>query len=200
MTKMFDVRNSGSFRRLRDTEKVATSIFFNQPLHIPGILQEPAYAQEAIAGIAGLPADDPEVVERVQVRNERHAEFLKRLQGENAPQVHVVLDEGVLRRAAAGSAAMRTQIEHLIEVSRKPTVQIGIIPLAHGVHPGMAGPFEVYDTADHSLVFVESAEGDAIVDGDPERISLYRDLVGTLMSKAASGEEARALMSELAGR
>src|SRR5437867_3628619 len=122
MTKMFDVRKSNAFRRLRDMEKVAQSIFYNSPLYVPGFLQEPAYAQEMICGISGLPAEDPEAVERIAVRNARHTAFIERLQGNNAPQVHVVIDESVLRRAPVGSDIMRRQIEHLIEVSRKPAV------------------------------------------------------------------------------
>jgi hypothetical protein len=197
MTKMFDVRNSDPFRRLREAEKVAQSIYGNLPLYLPGFLQVPAYAQEMICGISGLAADDPEAVERIAVRNERHSAFIQRLQGDDAPQVRVVLDEAVLRRAPVGSNTMRKQIEHLIDVSRKPTVQIGVIPLDYGPHPGLAGSFEVHDTADSSLVFFESAEGDRILDGDLDRIALYRELVDSLMNIAASGEEARTLMSKL---
>ncbi|MCU7727780.1 DUF5753 domain-containing protein [Actinoplanes sp. KI2] len=197
MTKMFDVRNSVEFRRLRDTERVAHSIFLNQPNFIPGVLQDPAYAQEMISRISGLPAGDAEVAERVQVREERHRAFLERLSGDDAPQVHVVLDESVLRRTHTGSDTMRKQIEHLIEVSRRPTVKLGILALDHGPHQGLAGSFEVHDTADTSLVFFEGAEGDRILEGDDDRIGLYRALVGSLMDIAASGEDARTLMAKL---
>lgn len=197
MTKMFDVGNSGAFRRLRDTERVARSIFHNAPLYVPGILQEPAYAQELICGISGLAATDAEAVERVRVRDERAAAFLARLRGDSAPRLHVVLDESVLRRAPIGSGPMRRQIEHLIEVSQLPSVRLGVIPLERGPHQGLAGSFEVYDTADGSLVFFEGAEGDRILEGDADRTALYRDLAVSLMDIAASGEEARTLMTKL---
>ncbi|MFI1990030.1 DUF5753 domain-containing protein [Actinoplanes sp. NPDC020271] len=199
MTKMFDVQNSGAFWRLHATEKVATSIFYNQPQLVPGVLQQPAYARAVIAGLSGLPVDDPEVIERLKVRNERHSAFLKRLEGANPPHVHVVLDEAVFRRSP-GSAVMREQIEHLIEISRKPTVQVGIIPAEREYHEGLAGMFEVHDTADGSIVFFEGAEGDRILDDDPDRIAGYRDMVGSLMGIAARGDEARRLMSKLIGR
>ncbi|WP_344935921.1 DUF5753 domain-containing protein [Actinoplanes nipponensis] len=197
MTKMFDVRNSDAFRRLRETEKVAGSIFYNAPLYVPGVFQEPAYAQDLICGISGLDPADAEAVERRDVRDERHGAFLERLRSDDPPQVHVVLDESVLRRAPAGSAAMRHQIEHLIEVSHLPTVRIGVIPLEHGPHRGLAGTYELYDAADGSLVFFEGAEGDRILDGDRDRIALYRELTNSLMDAAASGEEARTLMAKL---
>ena len=200
MTTMFDVRNSAAFRRLRETELVARAMFLNQPLFLPGILQEPGYAQAMIAGISGLPADDAEVVERVQVRRDRHTAFLKRLDEPDPPRVRVVLDESVLHRAPAGSGAMRAQLEHLIEISQRPTVELGILPLDHGPHPGLAGSFEVHDTAGDSLLFFEGAEGDRILDDDPARIGLYRDLAGALMARATSGDPARALMGGLISR
>ncbi len=196
MAKIFDVPNSVAFRRLREVENDAREIFANSPLFVPGPLQEPDYAQEVICGFSGLPATDAEVVGRVEVRRARHAAFLERLESDAAPQVHVVLDESVLRRGVAGPVKRR-QIEHLIELSRKPTVHIGVIPLEHGQHEGLAGPFEVHDLADDSLVFFEGAEGDSVLEGDPDRVALYREMVGRLMSVAATGEDARTLMAKL---
>lgn len=197
MPKLFDVHTSEPFLRLLDTEKTADSIFYNSPLHIPGLLQEPAYAEEMISGISGLATADPDVVERVRVRNERHAALLQRLEQADAPRVQVVLDESVLRRGA-GSATMRRQIEHLIEMSGKPTIRLGIMPLESGPHPGLAGSFELHDSANGSLVFFEGAEGDRIVD-DADRVAMYRELATSLMDIAVSGEQARALMSKLIG-
>ena len=197
MTKLFDVQKSDAFRRLCETERVAQRSFYNSPLHLPGPFQVPAYAEEMICGISGLSVSDQEAVERIRVRNERHAAFIERLHGGDPPQVQAVIDEAVLRRAPVGSDAMRRQIEHLIELSRKPTVDIGIIPMDHGPHQGLAGSFEVYDTARDSLVFFEGGEGDRILDDDTDRIALYRSLVSSLMDIAASDEAARTLMGKL---
>jgi len=197
MTKIFNVGSSVAFRELRDMERRARRIFFNSPLYVPGLFQEPAYAEEMICGISGLSAADPEAVERVKVRNDRHTAFLERLQGDDAPQVHAVLDESVLRRAPIGSRTMRNQIEHLIEISRKPTVNICVIPLDYGPHQGLAGSFEVHEAADSSLAFFEGGDGDHIVDDDLDRIALYRDLAISLTDIAASGEEARTIISKI---
>jgi hypothetical protein len=196
MTKMFDdLYDSEAFARLRDVEKVAQSIFYNAPSFLPGVFQLPAAAQETFAGVSGLPASDEKSADRVRLRNERHAAFLQRLDGADAPQVHVVIDESVLRRK---SAAKREQIEHLIELSRKPSVHIGVVPLEHGTHQGLAGTFEIHDTADGSLAFSEGPFGDAIVE-DSGRIDPLREKVRTLMGAAVSGDDARTLMSKLIG-
>jgi hypothetical protein len=199
MTKMFDVRNADAFRRLREAEKIARNVFLNQLRFVPGIFQVPAYAREVISGILGLAADDAEVVERMRIREERHSAFLERLQQAGAPEVHVVLDEAVLRRTPVGSSTMRQQIEHLIEISRRPTVRIGIMPLDHGPHQGLIGSFEGYDTEQGSLVFFEGADDDRVLE-DAARVAGYRDLAGSLMSSATSGEDARVLMSKLIHR
>ncbi len=198
MTKLFDVRASKPFHRLLDTEKTSESIFYNAPLHVPGLLQEPAYVEEMICGITGLVSADPEAVERVRVRNERHAAFLERLEQDNAPQVQVVLDESVLRRGRPDSAAMRRQIEHLIEVSRRPTVRIGVMPLESGPHPNLVGSFELHDSVNGSLVFFEGAEGDRILE-DVDRVAMYWEFASSLMDIAVHGEQARTLMSKLIG-
>lgn len=199
MTKMLDVRLSDAFRRYQVTEKVARTIFFNACLHLPGVLQQPGYAEDMILGITSLPAGDAEAVERVHVRNKRHAAFLERLDGDDAPEVHVVIDESVLHRAPAGSAAMRAQIEHLIGISRKPTVEIGVIPLSHGPHPGLIGSFDVLDTTDGGLVFFEGAHGDEIAD-DADEVAFYRARAQSLMKMAKTGDDARKLLSNLLDR
>jgi hypothetical protein len=194
MGKMLDVRLSDAFRRLQEAEKIARSIFYNSPLHVPGPLQVPGYAEEMITGVTLLPAGDAEAKERVDVRNQRHAALLERLDGDDAPEVHAVIDESVLRRARPGSEVMRTQIEHLIEVSRKPSVQIGVIPLAHGPHPGLIGSFEVHAGTDGALVFFEGAHGDELAD-DADQVTFYRARVDSLIQIAKSGDDARKLLS-----
>ncbi|WP_133872752.1 DUF5753 domain-containing protein [Paractinoplanes brasiliensis] len=199
MTKMFDnLHDSEAFRRLRDAERVARTVFYNAPYLVPGVLQVPAYAEESFLGISGLAASDERATDRVRLRNERHAAFIKRLESHDAPQVNVVIDESVLRRMRAGSDATRKQIEHLIELSRKPNVRIGVVPFELGAHPGLAGNFEVHDSVDGSLAFSEGPFGDDIEDDD-ERIDAYRQKVGALMSVAVTGDDARALMAKLIG-
>jgi hypothetical protein len=194
--KTFAVADSDAFQRLREKERTARDIFWNQPLHIPGPFQEPAYAEVLISGILGLPAGHAEVSERLRIRNQRHTALLARLQGDDAPRVHAVIDESALRRSPAGSDATRRQIEHLIEISQRPTVRIGVMPLDRGPHRGLLGSFLILD----DVAFAEGAMGDQIIEGDADRVASYRDLVSSLMDEAATGEDARTLMGKLIGR
>jgi hypothetical protein len=199
MTKLYDVRNSDAYRRLRDTEQIARHIFVNQPNLVPGLLQVPAYSLEVICRMQGLAADDPEAAALEAIRDKRRTTFAERLRGAEAPHVTAVIDESVLQRAVAGSAAAHQQVRHLHEMSMLETVHLGIIPMSHGPHPGLVGGFEVHVAPDGTIVFFEDAEGDRILDDDRPRIQLYRETVESLMTVAASGDDARALLKRLGG-
>src|SRR4051794_12472139 len=113
MTKLYDVRKSDAYRRLRDTEQIAEHIFVNQPMYVPGLLQVPAYSFEIICRMQGLTADDPEAAALEAIRDKRRTTFAERLRGAEAPHVTAVIDEAVLQRAVAGSAAAQQQVRHL---------------------------------------------------------------------------------------
>ncbi|ONF66384.1 helix-turn-helix domain-containing protein [Amycolatopsis keratiniphila] len=46
------------------------------------------------------------------------------------------LDEAVLRRQVGGPRVMANQLQHLIEVAERPTVELRVIPFAAGAYPG----------------------------------------------------------------
>jgi hypothetical protein len=168
-------------------------------MYVPGLLQVPAYSLEVICGMQGLAADDPEAAALEAIRDKRRTTFAERLSGAEAPHITAVIDESVLQRAVAGSAAAHQQVRHLHEMSMLETVHLGIIPTSHGPHPGLVGGFEVHVAPDSAIVFFEDAEGDRILDDDRPRIQLYRETVEALMTVAASGDDARALLKRLGG-
>ncbi|WP_371688697.1 Scr1 family TA system antitoxin-like transcriptional regulator [Micromonospora sp. KC207] len=48
-----------------------------------------------------------------------------------------LLDEAVLRRALGGPRVMARQLRHLVEAAERPTVTLGVVPLAVGGHTGL---------------------------------------------------------------
>jgi hypothetical protein len=55
--------------------------------------------------------------------------------------LHVVVDEAALRRPIGGTAVMRAQLKHLIEISQRPSVTIQVLPFKMGGHSAVGGPF-----------------------------------------------------------
>ncbi len=107
---------------------------------IPGILQTEDYAR-ALAYAAPTPEPAAATERRIQLRMARQA-VLRR---DDPPQLRVVLDEAVVRRMVGGQDVMRTQLEHLIEISTAPNVDIMLLPFEVGAHAGCDGRFILMD-------------------------------------------------------
>jgi len=60
------------------------------------------------------------------------------------PELHVVLDEAVLRRPVGSVAVMRHQLERLLEWIERPNVVLQILRFAAGEHAGMDGSFVIF--------------------------------------------------------
>jgi hypothetical protein len=118
-------------------EDDASSIREWSPQVVPGLLQTEEYAREVIR--AGWPGDEAGVHRRVQARMIRKA-LLGRTDPP-APALTAVLDEAVLRRSIGGRDVMHAQLRALIDASRRPNVEIRILPFDVGTHKGLDGPF-----------------------------------------------------------
>ena len=192
--KMIDARGPGAFDQLMKLEQVSAQIFYSQPMFLPGVLQSEGYAREVISGIAGLGPEDRAVAERVRVRMNRAATFRERLDGDEPPHVWAVIDEAVLRRTR-NAETMREQIDHLLELSKKDTVHLAILPLDAGPTLCLGGTFEVHEVAGgEAWVFFEGRPQDEIVGTDAEH---YRDLVETMLASAVSDAKAESLLIKI---
>src|ERR1700759_3710937 len=105
---------------------------------VHGLFQTEDYARAVtMLGHTSAPAD--EIERRVSLRPNRQA----LLTGPDPPQVWTVIDEGALRRPVGGSAVMRAQLDHLVEVSGLRHVTIQIVPFSRGGHAAAGGSFTV---------------------------------------------------------
>nr|WP_246017087.1 DUF5753 domain-containing protein [Micromonospora pisi] len=105
---------------------------------MPGLLQTEAYARALFrtGGLSGARLD-----EKVAERMSRQA-ILDR---ENPPEMFLVLDEMVLRRICGGHDVMSHQIEHLLAQMERPNIHVSVIPVDHGIYPGLQGGFIIAD-------------------------------------------------------
>jgi hypothetical protein len=105
---------------------------------VHGLFQTEDYARAVtMLGHTSAPAD--EIERRVSLRLNRQ----DLLNGPDPPQVWTVIDEGALRRPVGGSAVMRAQLDHLVEVSRLRHVTIQVVPFSRGGHAAAGGSFTV---------------------------------------------------------
>jgi transcriptional regulator with XRE-family HTH domain len=104
-------------------EESASRILAYELQFVPGLLQTEEYVLAlASHGRPDLATD--EVRRRVALRLQRQ----KILHRPGAPKLWVVIDESVLHRPIGGRAALRRQLDHLLEITRMPHVTLQVMP------------------------------------------------------------------------
>jgi transcriptional regulator with XRE-family HTH domain len=156
---------------------------------IPGLLQTESYMTAVMTGVRrerGTETDD--VAEAVAERIGRQGYLLQ-----PGRQFVFLIEEPVLRFRPYGPDNQRDQLTHLLTAMRLPTVLLAVIPL-DADRRGLRAR-ESFDITDSSLVTVEMLTGFLSLT-HPEEIHAYVTAFEQLLSIAARGSAARALIRE----
>jgi hypothetical protein len=166
-----------------DAEGKAHTLRIGQPIIVPGIIQTPAYARELFAAMG---MNDDQVSDYVQSRLSRQA-ILDRA---DPPSVVIVLDELALHRLIGTPETMREQLEHAIELSKRPNMHIHILPTRTGANAGLGGPIHLATGIGSPEVLLVGALIEDQVSADPalvRRASASFDAVrGDALNRADS--------------
>jgi transcriptional regulator with XRE-family HTH domain len=187
---------SARLLQLIETEGDASIIRTFEPLLVPGLLQTEEYAR-AVLGQFAAPTTPERIDAQVEVRM-RRPELLDR---DDPPLMFFILDEAVTRRMVGSAAVMRRQVRRLVELAGRPHVTIEIVPFSAGVHPGLQGPFVIYefpDPADDDVLFLENPLGDVISRDSPEEILRYRVAFEQLRKLSLGRDGSQAYLDDLA--
>ncbi len=150
-------------------EAAARTISAYQVLVVLGLLQTEDYARAVLRALR--PGLQPLDVEgRVEVRVRQQAILTR----PEPPRLHVVLDEGVLRRPVGSAAVMRRQLERLIEWSERPNITIQVLRFA---------------------VYLENTTNDFLVE-EADAVARYQLLFAHLCEQALGAEESRSFISK----
>ncbi|WFE31101.1 DUF5753 domain-containing protein [Micromonospora sp. WMMD975] len=153
------------FRPWVDIEREAVALRAFQLAWVPGLLQTEGYAR---ATFLGQPLTADEVTDLVAARLDRQG-ILNRQRG---PLYVVVLDEQVLRRAAAGDRPlMAAQVAHLAACAELPNVQLHVVPADTPTYPGLDGPFIIAELRDGSRVAHVDSQAQAQIIEQPSEIA-----------------------------
>lgn len=126
------------FHRVLDWDAALVAHRQFETLLVPGLLQTADYARALVSGIDPRLTQD-EVERRVAARLTRQ-QVLSRA---NPPQLHVILDAGVLERPVKAPQVMRHQLRRLVEAAEAPHVTIQVLPKSVGASPALEGPFSI---------------------------------------------------------
>ena len=134
-------------------ENDATTIQLFMPLILPGLLQTAAYAEALLRAGPRPPAWRRKSLES----RKRRREILDRADG-TAPELSAVVTEASLQYKWGAREDRREQVEHLIELAKRPNVNVRIQRFEDGPPVGMVSMVNIFGFRDDepSIVFVET--------------------------------------------
>lgn len=153
---------------------------------IPGLLQTKDYAT---AVMEHGPEDEarPERLDRmVDLRLARQCIFDRTKPAE----LSVVLDESVLRRQVGGQQILWGQLSHLIEASECRHIDIRVLRLESGWHPGVAGSFTLFEMPDPypDVAYVENLVGRTFLENE-HKVSQFREAYDCMHQTALGSQD-----------
>lgn len=167
---------------------------------IPGLLQTEDYARAIIGASRDTSTTGiSDGIERVVQARMARRTLLGR---ENAPALHVVLDEGVLQRQVGGRDVMRRQLSSLWDAAQRPNITLQILPFSAGAHAALLGSFIVLsyeDPADPDVPYSEGPFGDVYPEsaGESTRTNvMWNRIVDAALSPQRSAEVIAALIEQ----
>ena len=184
-----------SFGTFEPREAEATALYTFEHSFIPGLLQTKVYARAVLETFPGATEDI--VRERLAGRLSRQA-ILDR-DDPAPPVVCALVDQSALLREIGGPEAMRDQLLHLVDLSRRPNITVQVIPNT-GAHPGLLGAFTVAELADSPAILNVEDIADGRVTEDADTVSMvtlrFHSLRGDALSKGASRDLIESVVRE----
>ena len=175
------------FQSYLGLEAAASLIRTYEVQFVPGLLQTADYARSVVLLGHGRASAD-ELDRRVDLRMQRQ----KVLDRTDPVQLWAVIDEAVLRRSVGSRAAMRGQIEALIDATQRKSVQLQVVPFEVGGHSAAGGAFSILRFPDQELpdiVYVEQLSSALYLDKRDD-VELYVDAMERLCVEADPPERA----------
>ncbi|WP_243711313.1 helix-turn-helix transcriptional regulator [Actinomadura sp. KC216] len=183
------------FEQYIGLEQSASTIRNYEVQYVPGLLQTADYAR-AVIGLEHHHAPYDELDRRLKVRMTRQDILLRPV---TPVRFWTVIDEAALRRPIGGSATMRAQIEHLINVAEcMPNVKVQLLPFSAGGHLALGGPITIVRFAEHDLddvVYLEQLTGARYPEG--READRYKEIMDSLAVRAAPPVRTVAVLTDM---
>jgi len=181
------------FRDRIEVERKATDIRTYEPYQVPGLLQTPEYARANVTAARPMLSDD-EIERAVALRMSRQ-EIL--LDDNDPPNLWAIMDESVLQRVVGGQEIMTAQREHVLSVSRRPSITVQIILNNEGATCAFGRAFDVLTTKnDSSLVYLEDI-GSARYVRDRQEVRRYMTAFDHLRASALTDRDSVELIRRM---
>ncbi|MGI5357451.1 helix-turn-helix domain-containing protein [Streptomyces sp. CA-252508] len=182
------------FQDFAAIEAEAVSRFSYDPLLIPGLLQTEEYARALISGHCP-PLRDETIEQHVEARLDRQ----RLLTREPSVELCFIIGEAALRNPIGGAEVMCAAFRKILKQAELRNVEVQVMPIEGGFHPGLNGPLVLLETLEHQHVgYIESQEIGVVVT-DPSKVSAFGLRYGKLRSQALNVAESARLIEQLVG-
>ncbi|MFJ3282926.1 helix-turn-helix domain-containing protein [Streptomyces halstedii] len=175
-----------------EAEAVELHVYANQA--VPGLLQTEEYAR-AIFMMMRPPMYDELIDQRVSARLVRQEVLSSR----DAPLASFVIDEAVLRRPIGGRGILRGQLEHILLMGQRRSVEIQVMPLDREENAGMAGPFTLIETKEGRRIAYAEVQNVSRLQTERDRVRALEAKYGIIRAQALTPRESLAYVEKLLG-
>jgi transcriptional regulator with XRE-family HTH domain len=174
-------------------EESASRILTWEQQYVPGLLQTEDYAK-AITAHGWSPLTSQDVQRQVAVRMRRQALLFR----PNPPKLWAVIDESVLHRPIGGRGVLLAQIEHLVDLSKRPNITLQVVPYQFSGYAA-EGSFTTLRFAEPELpdvVYLEHLSGALYLDKRSDT-ELYSRVFDRLTVDAHTPDHTRQLLDKV---
>lgn len=182
------------FRRWAELEAEAICLCTYECRLVPGLLQTDAYTRILFEHRLP-PLSDEEVETQWAARKERQKLLLERPH----TSFSFVLDEHLLLRQTGGPEVTKELLEHLLDLSARRNIDIQVLPLSTGVHPGLNGPIVLMETPENQWFGYAEGQQTGELVSDPKTLSELQMRYARLRALALNGVDSRDLLKRLRG-
>ncbi|MFI5792539.1 helix-turn-helix domain-containing protein [Streptomyces sp. NPDC051677] len=178
---------------LTEVEHHATALRVAHVINIPGLLQTAGHAR-ALFGHTVPPLKPHEIEHRVSHRIKRQ-EILHR---EQPPPYTAIIHEAALRMHVGDGATVRTQLQHLNEISELDHVTIAVIPFVSGPFHTSGQGVDYFHGQVRQLdtVQLDTDHGAELIDS-PAQLERYRLILDRTTQSALPPAKSRDFISQL---
>ncbi|MFE6457516.1 helix-turn-helix domain-containing protein [Streptomyces cinereoruber] len=188
------VRHPDWFRDFAHEEAKAVALHYYEVQAVPGVLQTPAYARSLFEHSRPL-LDEATVEKRVADRISRQV----LLDQWPAPTISFVLEAAVLLRPFGGPEVHREQLLRILEVARRRTIELQIMPQDKPEHPYLGAPFTLITAKGRKEVAYTEIYGHSRLITDPEEVRMYTERYGIIRAQALTKRESLDWIEKLLG-
>ena len=184
------------FTKYVELERKAIVVREWAPYGMPGLLQTEEHMRAMFA--TGIHAGDTKRIEELTEGRLRRQELLY---GTEPIQLHVLIDEAVLRRQVGSVQAVSGQLRHLLQMSKLPNVVLQVVPLSprSSTPPGSLMTF-LDMPGGKRWFYSEALNASYCTDESAEiaqHVRLYDQTAGSALSVHESRDRVRRVMGEM---